>query len=268
MKKMRKIIPALAMLLVSAVMMSTASFAWFSMSTKATATGMEVKATASSSLIITDNPILANFVAATQTVDLSGQNLASALIPATHIASGDTGYSNGLKTLTNTGDVNAANGATPAAPTWGTTTKGQHYVEYVAYLATSGTTALSNQTITATVSIAADIEAKYEIHNAVTVDFWVATVTDDAAGTEAYKEGATVNLKTVDANANKSSVVIAEGITIPVAVVEQAATGDYLKVFMRVYFDGSLMKDATNAYVRNAMVTEVAAAFSVEFSAA
>ena len=44
MKKMRKLIPALAMLLVSAVMMSTASFAWFSMNTTVTADGMSITA--------------------------------------------------------------------------------------------------------------------------------------------------------------------------------------------------------------------------------
>ena len=44
MKKMRKLLPALAMLLISAVMMSTASFAWFAMNTNVTATGMDVSA--------------------------------------------------------------------------------------------------------------------------------------------------------------------------------------------------------------------------------
>ena len=54
MKKMRKLIPALAMLLVSAVMMSTASFAWFSMSTEATATGMQVQAKADAGILISN----------------------------------------------------------------------------------------------------------------------------------------------------------------------------------------------------------------------
>ncbi len=44
MKKMRKLLPALAMLLVSAVMMSTASYAWFAMNTNVTAKGMTVNA--------------------------------------------------------------------------------------------------------------------------------------------------------------------------------------------------------------------------------
>lgn len=46
MKLTRKLIPAFAMLLVSAVLMSTASFAWFAMNTTVNATGMEVKAKA------------------------------------------------------------------------------------------------------------------------------------------------------------------------------------------------------------------------------
>lgn len=53
MKKMtRKLIPALAMLLISAVMMSTASFAWFTMNTEVTATGINVTAVAPKSLWI------------------------------------------------------------------------------------------------------------------------------------------------------------------------------------------------------------------------
>jgi hypothetical protein len=52
MKNMRKLIPAIAMLLVSAVMMSTASFAWFSIANTATAQGMQVKATAAGGFAI------------------------------------------------------------------------------------------------------------------------------------------------------------------------------------------------------------------------
>ena len=41
---MKKLIPAIAMLLISIVLLSTASFAWFSMNTTVTVTGMEIKA--------------------------------------------------------------------------------------------------------------------------------------------------------------------------------------------------------------------------------
>lgn len=60
MKNTRKLIPALAMLLVSAVMMSTASFAWFSMNTSVSATGMSVTATVPASLYIDTDIGMAN----------------------------------------------------------------------------------------------------------------------------------------------------------------------------------------------------------------
>ena len=52
MKKMRKLIPAFCMLLLSAVMLSTSTFAWFSMNTKVSATSMTVQAKASKNLLI------------------------------------------------------------------------------------------------------------------------------------------------------------------------------------------------------------------------
>ena len=52
MKNTRKLIPALVMLLISAVLMSTASFAWFSMNKQVTADGMSVTATTPASLEI------------------------------------------------------------------------------------------------------------------------------------------------------------------------------------------------------------------------
>ena len=57
MKKMRRMIPALCMLLVSAIMLSTASYAWFTMNEQVTATGMEIQAQASGSLVISSDPL-------------------------------------------------------------------------------------------------------------------------------------------------------------------------------------------------------------------
>lgn len=49
---MKKLIPTIALLLLSAVMLSTASYAWFSMNTTVTATGMKVTAKADSGIVI------------------------------------------------------------------------------------------------------------------------------------------------------------------------------------------------------------------------
>lgn len=52
MKNARKLLPAIAMLLISAVMMSTASFAWFSMNTTVTANGMQISAKSDQTFLI------------------------------------------------------------------------------------------------------------------------------------------------------------------------------------------------------------------------
>ena len=55
MKTTRKIIPALVMLLVSAIMLSTASFAWFASNTEVTATDMSVTAKANTKFLHISN---------------------------------------------------------------------------------------------------------------------------------------------------------------------------------------------------------------------
>lgn len=51
MKKFRKLVPALCMLLVSAVLMGTSTYAWFSMNTTVTASGMEITAKSESKFL-------------------------------------------------------------------------------------------------------------------------------------------------------------------------------------------------------------------------
>ncbi len=60
---MKKLIPAIVMLLVSAVVLSTASYAWFSTTTTASADGMSVTAEAPSSVLIRQLDPEANFEA-------------------------------------------------------------------------------------------------------------------------------------------------------------------------------------------------------------
>ena len=54
---MKKLIPALALLLVSAVMLGTSSFAWFSMNTQVTVSGMSVTAKVGSNLAISTDTL-------------------------------------------------------------------------------------------------------------------------------------------------------------------------------------------------------------------
>lgn len=55
---MKKLIPALCMLLVAAALLGTSTFAWFSMTTQVTASGMSVKAATSKNLVISTTETL------------------------------------------------------------------------------------------------------------------------------------------------------------------------------------------------------------------
>lgn len=57
MKKFRKLFPAFVLLLISAIMITTASYAWFSMNSQVTVTGMAVKTQVSDNLLIADDTI-------------------------------------------------------------------------------------------------------------------------------------------------------------------------------------------------------------------
>lgn len=75
MKMTRKLIPALVMLLVSAIMLSTASFAWFASNDKVTATNMSVTANSAQQFLQIsadgdDYDITATATASSQNVDL------------------------------------------------------------------------------------------------------------------------------------------------------------------------------------------------------
>ena len=52
--KFKRLIPALAMLLVSAILLGTSTFAWFSMNTTVSATNMQVKAVANQGILINE----------------------------------------------------------------------------------------------------------------------------------------------------------------------------------------------------------------------
>ena len=76
MKNTRKLIPAIAMLLVSAVMMSTASFAWFTMNSKVEATGISMTAVAPASLWIAQD-VESGDPAWTSSIVLANENTVS-----------------------------------------------------------------------------------------------------------------------------------------------------------------------------------------------
>ena len=117
MKKMRKLIPAFAMLMVAAIMMTTASFAWFTMNSEVTATGMQIQAQADSSLVIGASPLTADggapklpFASTTvnKLIPMTYNAGTTATIKGAQLA--DATAPKGFISAKNTGDVNIQTG--------------------------------------------------------------------------------------------------------------------------------------------------------------
>ncbi len=239
MKQMRKLFLAVAMLAVSAVMMVTSSYAWFSMNQKVEATGFEVKATTSGSLVISD-------LASTLATADAAQDFVTTAVDLTPI------YNNGINYVhAGSAVIDAATGAVKdgTLEALGEDTNaanGQYYVEEVVYLAAAGG-ALTGQDITMNI-VFNDVSADNQ--KALTVEW---RLYSNAQSTNV----ADSDLKVNDMLASKggsgalnfsstlTNIKVAENITIP-----EASTNVGVAIVIRVYFDGEL-KNGNTHYVNS-----------------
>lgn len=252
MKKMRKLIPAFAMLMIAAIMMTTASFAWFTMNETVTATGMQVQAKASGNLLISTSKMNAAYIGMTanatdiyhtDALDRSKVNL----FPIT--------YSNGAwKVPANGTLVDPTYGTTPDTNltniTLNTTANVQSYFgTYEFYVATAGDE-LKDQYLFAKINAVSG--ADQEIAPAYTIAFYVVA---NGQETPALTEDtfwnnpvATVNYK--DGSAAK--VVLGDNtdkFVVPSTYGKNTENAVGLKVIMRVYVDGNLDAEDTTVNV-------------------
>jgi hypothetical protein len=247
--------------MVAAIMMTTASYAWFSMGTTASATGMQVSATASSSLIITDD--VSKLTSAKQSVTLP--TATRDLVPAMH----DDASATKLSVPADTSLVDAGTGKYTGTYVDADTTA---YYDYTVLLATTGGAALTGKNLTATVSIPAEL-TNY-IHNAVSIDFWMGTTTNGTTVAPTYTSqkvsfNEIVSGTTVSAGRKEAKLTLATGVDIPLLLDSDTDdTLSYITVTMRVYFDGSMEEGSTgNTYVRNTKASTAGASFNVTFAA-
>ena len=121
MKKFRKLIPALCMLLVSALFVGTSTYAWFSMNSSVQATNMMVKAKSNARyLLIGDNEANAKATAKTDNAGNALTNEHAALYATTGNDS-KTCYPTAYYT-----EAGTLNGHETAANKWYTTTSNKH----------------------------------------------------------------------------------------------------------------------------------------------
>ena len=253
MKKMRKLIPAFAMLMVAAIMMTTASFAWFSIGTTASVNGMSVQAKSDSSMIIHED---ANFREADDTATMTASG--TALLPVT--------YNNGWKAPANPStDVNVQTGALKPNVELADVEPDGYVETYEMYLA-SASDAIEGDLV---ITFAGLTNLPY-LHNALSIQVLVYTATAGAETAFAFNDPNTVTVKDFG---TKNTVTVA-GLTVPCAYAENAdegtldyntASGNYVKVVFNVYFDGAMLDSQNNYYVQNVTMDTTGVNFTASF---
>ncbi|MFQ9422815.1 MAG: hypothetical protein ACLR3U_02230 [Christensenellaceae bacterium] len=243
-KNARKLIPAVAMLLVSASMLSTASYAWFSMNSQVTAGGMNVNVAAPANLMIsTDKLDWKTSIDAVLTPE-GGKTLLG------HASSVDgvSLFTVSPDEVDNVGNVKedatiVAVDNTTFATTYGISdTVG--YVDYTFYLATPGTEAM-NVTLdsSATKFESTDTVADTTLINAMR--FAVLTGETPAAPTENNVWcGATNNVTATQAYKTTSTKEEAKKFVsgktlITLTAGSNGAYGEASKVTIRIWLEGS-----------------------------
>ena len=124
MKTKAKLLPAIAMLLVAVLSLSSATYAWFSMNTKVTATGMQVKAVAE------DGILISNSDKATWTNSATAKVTSASLVPTS--TAGGTTPAWAHNTSTNADDAQANQNAASyedLSLKWTNSTFGEGFVD-------------------------------------------------------------------------------------------------------------------------------------------
>ena len=124
MKKFKKLIPALAMLLVSASMLGTSTFAWFSMNTSVQATGMQVQAVAE------DGILISNADKTTWTNSATAKVTSATLVPTSTAGTTTPAWAHNSSTNADQAQANqAAASYQDLTITWSNSTYGEGFVD-------------------------------------------------------------------------------------------------------------------------------------------
>ena len=197
------------------------------------------------------------------------------LTPATHdsaIAVNGTlsGSATGLLYNTNPQAVSAATGfaAGETALTFdnainNTPTGVYYYVDDVVYIAAAGA-AMENTGLVTYLNTGVEVTA--DTTKAISVDFYVS---EDSANLGAYKGTLNLSNLTAAANADGNTYYTSNIQLLPNTgtIPQNGSTTDYLKITMRVYYDGALEKTAGQAYVYSNLITTTGVAFNAHFIA-
>lgn len=241
MKRTRKLIPAFAMLLVSAIMLSTASFAWFTTNEAVTASGMQVQAKATGSLVISNKPL--TYASTTTEADLA--TAITQLKPIHLTTDGDWQLPGKPE------DVNSITGMLGKDDALATIDDSkvstEYYFDNVVYVGSAGDP-LDDQTFTVKLSAPVIATGTETVTKAYSAAIYVMGVVSGEADTldmpaVGAKPDAIVNVDELDGR--NVFEITAKQVDIPsiVGVGDQNKNVTGVKIVIRVFVDGDLEAD-------------------------
>lgn len=277
MKNTRKLIPAIAMLLVSAVMMSTASFAWFSTANTAVAEGMQVKATAAGGLAIASytgaaasptEPGKETFASSAEVVWTNGSDN-TALTPVSH--------GGGTKWYTNKSDSVDESTAAEAYKLFDGALGNGGYLHtkwQVMALADKTNQGLAINELSIALSGSGETATTEKLNEALRIAINVGTnwfylapardsalasaynhVKSDGSGTETYEERPASGKKTAD-----YAGTLTFGTSSPIIISDTLTAETPLNVDVYIYYEGEDVSCQT-VYANNLKTTEITITF-------
>jgi hypothetical protein len=247
MKATKKIIPALVMLLVSAVLLSTASYAWFSMNTTVTATGMSVTATVSSNLLIAGDELDSTTIKAESAfiTTYNGSSITGILEPVSTVNGKDYFYTTNAKADGDAiADAYVAYDVEAFNTAYGTT-NAVGYIDYVFQLKATNTDTTTAKDIKLT-----QLDLTYEGATDGNKAYRVAVFAEDLGTTPTAPAGGVgtlVGIYSPSGAANQTPGEAVTSTTTTAAVVYNDATKvvtvaanstNYYKVVVRLWLEG------------------------------
>ena len=272
---MKKLIPALCLLLISAILMGTSTYAWFSMNRTVEATNMSIKATTDASLVITDR---ADKTFESGKVSVNEAAIDVTVMPATKFANGKessdgvalSSSATDLMYVNNGGNIDPTTGlarkvsgvalplyysaATTASVTGGSTIG--YYYDFVFYLAAEGNADIAAGALKLTVPAAV-------------------LPTTPGSGTEKILAATSVLVYVNDDIVDIAPIRIKDGVSKVTLTtlsdsnkIVKGAPGTVsgaMKITLRVYVDGALEDETdVSTYVRNNAIVSLSRAISFD----
>ncbi len=233
----------------------TVSYAWFTLDDNNDVSGLESTIITVPNLVISKDPNeIKNYTINTSNYNVViFENEIIDMVPCTH----DDNYSNYLKYVTNTYDIN--NDGLPNVGTElefdGVEDNQKYFFDLTVYVA-SIEKKFEDYHLDAFIKSPIADENTLDIHKAISIDFYT-----DEVSINNYK--GTLNLASLNSEVNDGSTkkeevcLINNGITLN--------TEGCTKIIMRYYFDGALLKNDSSTFINSSTISNTSCTITIAF---